>query len=115
MPRIVTPASTGVQLPHYRIFTFCMNFIVALSLSEVLCKVDMMSSSKVIILTGASRGIGLAMAKYLLKASHRVVLVARSAEPLESLKSQYPRQVEMLAADLSDLSVGFFFFWFLSQ
>jgi short-subunit dehydrogenase len=64
-----------------------------------------MASSKVIILTGASRGIGLAMAKYLLKESHNVVLVARSAGSLEDLKKQYPGQVEMLAADLSDLSV----------
>jgi NADP-dependent 3-hydroxy acid dehydrogenase YdfG len=64
-----------------------------------------MKSSKVIILTGASRGIGLAVAEYLLKASQRLVLVARSAEPLENLKKQYPGQVEVLAADLSDLSV----------
>jgi NADPH:quinone reductase-like Zn-dependent oxidoreductase len=64
-----------------------------------------MRSSKVIILTGASRGIGLAVAEYLLKASQRLVLVARSAEPLENLKKQYPGQVEVLAADLSDLSV----------
>lgn len=64
-----------------------------------------MGSSKVIILTGASRGIGLAVAEYLLKASQRLVLVARSAEPLENLKKQYPGQVEVLAADLSDPSV----------
>jgi short-subunit dehydrogenase len=64
-----------------------------------------MGSSKVIILTGASRGIGLAVAEYLLKASQRLFLVARSAEPLEKLKKQYPGQVEVLAADLSDISV----------
>ena len=65
-----------------------------------------MASSKVIILTGASRGIGLAIAHYLLKQSHKVVVVARSAEPLESLKKQYPTQVEMMAIDLADLTVG---------
>ncbi|KAH6665137.1 hypothetical protein B0J14DRAFT_569248 [Halenospora varia] len=65
-----------------------------------------MSESKVIILTGASRGIGLAIAQYLLKASHKVVLVARSSEPLEKLKVEYPGQVEYLAADLADFSVG---------
>lgn len=64
-----------------------------------------MASSKVIILTGASRGMGLAMANYLLGASHKLVVVARSAEPLENLKKQYPGQVELMAADLSDLSV----------
>ena len=64
-----------------------------------------MPESKVIILTGAGRGIGLAIAEYLLKAPHKVVLVARSAEPLEKLKSKYPGQVEYLAADLADFSV----------
>jgi NADP-dependent 3-hydroxy acid dehydrogenase YdfG len=64
-----------------------------------------MAASKVIIITGASRGIGLAMATYLLKASHKVVAVARTVEPLEDLKKQYPGKVEGLAADLSDLSV----------
>ncbi|TVY48559.1 putative oxidoreductase [Lachnellula occidentalis] len=65
-----------------------------------------MSESKVIVLTGASRGIGLAIAEYLLKTSHKLVLVARSAEPLEKLKSEYPGQVEYLAVDLADFSNG---------
>jgi short-subunit dehydrogenase len=64
-----------------------------------------MPESKVIILTGASRGIGLAIAQYLLKASHKLVLVARSAEPLEKLKSEYHGQVEYVAADLANFSV----------
>jgi NAD(P)-dependent dehydrogenase (short-subunit alcohol dehydrogenase family) len=75
-----------------------------------------MGSSKVIILTGASRGIGLAVAEYLLKASQRLVLVARSAEPLEILKKHYPGQVEVLAADLSDFSVrSFSLQWMMRQ
>ncbi|KAF4637026.1 hypothetical protein G7Y89_g1064 [Cudoniella acicularis] len=65
-----------------------------------------MTSSKVIILTGASRGIGLAIAQYLLRESHKVLLVARTAEPLEKLKSDFPRQVEFVAADLADFSIG---------
>ncbi len=64
-----------------------------------------MSEPKSIILTGASRGIGLAVARYLLRESHRVFLVARTAAPLEKLKREYPEQVEFLAADLSDFSV----------
>jgi short-subunit dehydrogenase len=64
-----------------------------------------MAAGKVIIITGASRGIGLAMANYLLRASHKVLVVARTREPLEELKKQYPGQVELLAADLSDFSV----------
>jgi NAD(P)-dependent dehydrogenase (short-subunit alcohol dehydrogenase family) len=68
-----------------------------------------MSQPKNIILTGASRGIGLAIAVHLLRASHKVFLVARSAGPMEKLKSEYPAQVEFLAADLADFSVYFVF------
>jgi short-subunit dehydrogenase len=64
-----------------------------------------MSPSKSIILTGASKGLGLAIAKYLLGESHKLVLVARSAGPLEKLKVEYPGQVEFVAADLADFSV----------
>jgi short-subunit dehydrogenase len=64
-----------------------------------------MASPKCIILTGASRGIGLAIAEYLLKASHNVFLVARTAPPMEELKKTYPDQVEFLAADLKDFEV----------
>lgn len=59
-------------------------------------------ASKVVIVTGASRGIGLATAKHLLRSSHKVVLVSRSQQALEELKKQYPSQVEYLAADLTD-------------
>lgn len=64
-----------------------------------------MADPKVIILTGASRGIGLSIAHYLLKASNKVVVISRTAEPLEKLKASYPGQVEFLAADLADFSV----------
>ncbi|GKZ24790.1 putative PKS/NRPS-like protein biosynthetic cluster [Aspergillus brasiliensis] len=65
-------------------------------------------SSKTIIVTGASRGIGLAIAKYLLTApqSHNVVVIARSREPLEKLKEQYSNQVAVLNGDLADFSLG---------
>lgn len=62
--------------------------------------------SKVIIVTGASRGIGLAVAEYLAKASHKVVIVSRSQTALQALKDKFPSQVEYLAADLTDLGVG---------
>jgi NAD(P)-dependent dehydrogenase (short-subunit alcohol dehydrogenase family) len=53
-------------------------------------------------------GIGLAVAQYLLRVSqsHNVVVVARSRGPLESLKSQYPDQVQVVCGDLSDFTVG---------
>ncbi|KAF1987193.1 NAD(P)-binding protein [Aulographum hederae CBS 113979] len=66
----------------------------------------MASSGKVIVLTGASRGIGLAVAHYLLKQKCNLVAVARSKESLEELRKQYPGQVQVLAADLSNHSFG---------
>ena len=64
-----------------------------------------MSNQKVIILTGASRGIGLAIAKYLLKDGHKLVLVARTADPLEKLKTEYAGAVEVFTGDLKDFEV----------
>lgn len=63
-------------------------------------------SSKVIIVTGASRGIGLAIASYLLKASHNVVLAARSRDQLDALKKSYPNQVEYVAGDMGNFEVS---------
>ncbi len=63
--------------------------------------------SKVIIVTGASRVIGLAVAKHLLQAMHQVVLVSRTQTELEALQKQYPSQVAYLAADLTDFDVRF--------
>ncbi|KAL2142439.1 hypothetical protein VTI28DRAFT_1148 [Corynascus sepedonium] len=57
--------------------------------------------SKVVIVTGASRGIGLAIAQFLLAASHKVVLVSRSADQLQELKDRFPSQVAYLAADMT--------------
>ncbi|KAI5361065.1 Putative short-chain dehydrogenase/reductase SDR, NAD(P)-binding domain superfamily [Septoria linicola] len=62
--------------------------------------------SKVILLTGASRGIGLSIAHYLLKQSHKVTLVARTETPLRELEQQYPNQTAILTGDLADLSLG---------
>ncbi|RJE27109.1 short-chain dehydrogenase [Aspergillus sclerotialis] len=65
-------------------------------------------SPKTFIVTGASRGIGLAATNFLLAApqSHNVVVVARSVEPLQKLKDQYAKQVEVVNGDLADLSLG---------
>jgi NADP-dependent 3-hydroxy acid dehydrogenase YdfG len=60
-----------------------------------------MAANKVVILTGASRG----KAEQNME-SCRVVTVARSREPMDKLSKQYPGQVEVLAGDLSDLSLG---------
>ncbi|RKU40553.1 hypothetical protein DL546_003040 [Coniochaeta pulveracea] len=62
--------------------------------------------SKVIIVTGASRGIGLAVAKWLIKNEHKVVLVSRTEKALQAIKSEHPGQVDFIAADLSDCSTA---------
>ncbi|KAK0841153.1 hypothetical protein LTS02_016935 [Friedmanniomyces endolithicus] len=65
-----------------------------------------MSEQKVIILTGASRGIGLAIAHYLLQRSHKVVAVARSEQPLRGLETQFPGQVAVVTGDAADFGLG---------
>jgi NAD(P)-dependent dehydrogenase (short-subunit alcohol dehydrogenase family) len=72
-------------------------------------------SEKVVIITGASRGIGSAIARYLLKEGHKVFLVARTAEPLESLEKEFKGQVAIFAGDLGDLKVGWFPIVFLRK
>src|SRR5437868_4830777 len=62
-------------------------------------------SSKVVIVTGASRGIGLAITKWLIKHSHKVVMVSRSEQALRAIKDDYPSQAVYIAADLTDLAV----------
>ncbi|KAI4112965.1 MAG: hypothetical protein LQ338_008250 [Usnochroma carphineum] len=63
---------------------------------------------KVIIVTGASRGIGLALSNFLLQEpqSAKLVVIARSKQPLEDLKARPNDQVQVLAGDLSDFSLG---------
>jgi NAD(P)-dependent dehydrogenase (short-subunit alcohol dehydrogenase family) len=53
-------------------------------------------------LTGASSGIGLALAEQLLQEGHFVALTARTLKPLEDLDRRYPRQVLLVPADLTD-------------
>ncbi|RAO72540.1 uncharacterized protein BHQ10_008552 [Talaromyces amestolkiae] len=65
-------------------------------------------AAKTIIVTGASRGLGLAISKYLLTTSppNNIIALARSAEPLQTLKTQYPNNVEYIAGDLTDTTIG---------
>lgn len=62
-------------------------------------------ASKVVIITGASRGIGLAVAQHLLQANHKVVLVARTEDKILKLKEQYPNQVAFCKVDLGTKEV----------
>ena len=62
--------------------------------------------AKVIIITGASAGIGLAVARHLIAASHKVVLVARREEPLKQLKADNADQVEYVTGDLTNYELA---------
>ncbi|KAH6885318.1 hypothetical protein B0T10DRAFT_92931 [Thelonectria olida] len=58
-------------------------------------------ASKVFIITGASKGIGAAITKYLLDQSHKVVITARSRGPLEELQRSHPDQVQFIDGDMT--------------
>jgi NAD(P)-dependent dehydrogenase (short-subunit alcohol dehydrogenase family) len=55
-----------------------------------------------VIITGASSGLGLALARYYLERGAVVGVYARRAELLQSLSSQYPGQVEIYPLDVRD-------------
>ena len=55
-----------------------------------------------VLITGASSGIGLEMAKYLSKDKHELILVSRSKERLEEIQEKLPTKVTIIVADLSD-------------
>lgn len=63
-------------------------------------------AGKTAILTGASSGIGLAIAEALLAEGCNVVAVARSAERLAELKGRNPERVRTLAADVGEAATA---------
>lgn len=58
--------------------------------------------SKVWLITGSSRGLGLSLAKAVLAAGHRLVATARKPEQLKELVEQYGEQVRAVALDVTD-------------
>lgn len=56
-----------------------------------------------VVLTGASGGIGLAIAAALCANGARVLAVARHADPLQPLLQEYPAQLTWMGADLTFL------------
>jgi short-subunit dehydrogenase len=56
------------------------------------------------LLTGASGGIGLALAEQLCAGGAQLLAVSRHVQGLEALQQRYPKQVRSLAADLTSAS-----------
>ena len=63
---------------------------------------DLLLSNKVAIVTGASRGIGKAIAETLSAEGMKVVLAARSREELESLATSLPNESHIQIVDLRE-------------
>jgi NADP-dependent 3-hydroxy acid dehydrogenase YdfG len=63
-------------------------------------------TDKVAVITGASRGIGAAIAQELASAGIRLVLTARRQDRLESLASALPGNPAILAADITDANTA---------
>ena len=60
-------------------------------------------SGKTVLITGASGGIGLELARIFSREKYRLVLVARSAEKLQEIKKELePSSVDILVKDLSE-------------
>lgn len=96
-------ATRGISLP-------CLEFSKRHApFATGLLQLSALMTSKVFIVTGASKGLGAAIVEHLLAQSHKVVVTARSEEPLRKLKDAYPTQVEYLAGDITSAGVGFVF------
>ena len=55
------------------------------------------------LITGATSGIGLSMAKYLEKQNVDLILVGRDKEKLERIASSFKVETKLVVLDLNDL------------
>lgn len=60
------------------------------------------------LITGASRGIGRAIAEVVLEAGHRAILTARRPDTVQDLKEKYPGQVLTLPLDVQQRTQAFY-------
>lgn len=65
---------------------------------------DLQLADSVVVVTGASRGLGAAIARDLVAEGARVVVAARSIDDLERLAAESPDQVHAAACDMRDRS-----------
>lgn len=61
-----------------------------------------MSHSKTYLITGASSGLGHAVAQSILRNNEKVFLVARTADELEAFQEEYPQLVRYRTGDLTN-------------
>lgn len=54
------------------------------------------------LITGASSGIGLDMARYLATMKYELILVARDKKKLEDIQESLPTKVTIIVADLAN-------------
>ena len=66
---------------------------------------DSKTSSNVIVITGATRGLGLAMAEYFIKASHTVVGCGRNQTQIDQLNKKYASAKFYVVDIVSDSAV----------
>lgn len=55
------------------------------------------------LITGASSGIGLDMARYLASKKYELILVGRNKEKLEQVQETLPTKVTIIVADLANI------------
>jgi NAD(P)-dependent dehydrogenase (short-subunit alcohol dehydrogenase family) len=64
---------------------------------------DLELKDRAFIVTGASRGIGAATARYLSKEGAKIALVSRDGAALEALKAHLPSEATIIACDMNEV------------